>query len=119
MATETTEEWRETATDCLVELLSTPEGQAILAAKEQELGEVLTALLRARLIWLRLDQLFHPLHDQCQVLQDAEHERQRREQAEERRQRRAEYERKRSEARRQKRAEKQPAELRPLSIAAD
>ncbi len=119
MATETTEEWRETATDCLVELLSTPEGQAIFAAKSRELDEVSSARSTARGVLRRLDEIFGPLHDQCQVLQGAEHERQGREQAEERRQRRAEYERKRSETRKQKRAEKQPTEPRPLSIAAD
>lgn len=103
MAT-TTEEWREVVTDCLVEMLSTPAGQAILAAKEQEFRDVSSARTTARLVLNRLDTLFGPLHGQYHVLQHAEYERQHRERIEERRLKRAEYNRRRSEERRQRRA---------------
>jgi len=120
VAANTTEEYREAATDCLVEMLSTPEGQAMLVAKRQELREVSSARTTARFVLYRLDELFGPLQGQVKVLQDAEYERRRREQDEARRLKRAEYNRKRSEARKRERAEKQPTELRPVaSIAAD
>jgi len=119
MAANTIEEWQAVTTDCLVELLSTSEGQAIFAAKSRELDEVSSARSTARGVLRRLDEIFGPLYDQVEVLQDAEDERQRREVAKEHRLRRAEYNRRRSEERKQARAKRQPTELMLVATAAD
>ncbi len=117
MAASTTEDPQGAVMDCLVEMLSTPEGQAILAAKEQEFSKVSKAYHDTRFEMRRLELRYERLEGPYDVLQSAEEERQRRERRAEHQQRRDEYNARRREERRQ--AKQSPGLQLVTSIAAD
>ncbi len=117
MAALTNEDPQGAVMDCLVELLSTDAGQAMLAAKEEEFREVSDAYHDTRFEMYRLELQYERLEGPYDVLQAAEAERRQRERRAEHQQKRDEYNARRREERRQ--ATQSPGLQLVTSIAAD